>query len=414
MVNGIRIAGISGIFRDYNFEKGHFEFPPYDFGSMRSVYGIRSLEVFRLSQLTNKIDIMLSHDWPGKIWEYGNKEQLLRFKPYFREDMENGKMGSGPCFDLLTTLKPTNWYSAHMHCRFDASVPHEDNTFTKFVALDKCLPNRKFFDFLTIGEEEADPTSTTVKTFPVIEYDLEWLTVLYLTNKLLNVSKSYTKLPLQPSPDDPQDQLQRFEFTPSKEEMDSVLKKFNGDLKIPYNFVQTVPAYDPQRDGKNFRNLNERISVELNPQTTAFCAKLGIDDPLYLAAKFEKIDLTTSSVDFSKAQNGNEGKSEQVVAPIVERAPLASFLPKPKFGNDEEIDLDDLDNDETNIETHTENPSLNEQDLPEDLSIKAEAHPQIQLPTSSECDQSEIPENITEAYEPPSRKFKRRNQENYS
>ena len=62
-VNGVRIGGISGIFRDYNFEKGHFEFAPYDSGTARSVYAIRSLEVFRLSQLTGGMDVMLSHDW---------------------------------------------------------------------------------------------------------------------------------------------------------------------------------------------------------------------------------------------------------------------------------------------------------------------------------------------------------------
>jgi lariat debranching enzyme len=207
-VNGIRIGGISGIFRDYHFEKGHFEFPPYDQGSVRSAYAIRSIEVFRLSQLTGSMDVMLSHDWPEQIWEYGNKEQLLRFKPYFREDMESGKMGSGPCWDLLTTLKPRHWYAAHMHCRFDANVQHDNNESTKFVALDKCLPNRKFLDFLNIGEEEEEGQTSEWKE-PIIQYDLEWLTVLYLTNNLLNVNKNYTKLPLQPGPDDPQDNLQR-------------------------------------------------------------------------------------------------------------------------------------------------------------------------------------------------------------
>lgn len=62
-VNGVRIGGISGIFRDYHFEKGHFEFPPYDSGTARSAYAIRSLEVFRLSQLSGGMDVMLSHDW---------------------------------------------------------------------------------------------------------------------------------------------------------------------------------------------------------------------------------------------------------------------------------------------------------------------------------------------------------------
>lgn len=407
MVNGVRIGGISGIFRPQNFEKGHFEFPPYDYGSTRSVYSIRSLEVFRLSQLAKPIDIMLSHDWPDQIWEYGNKEQLLRFKPYFREDMENGKMGSGPCWDLLTTLKPKNWYSAHLHCRFDANVQHDNNESTRFVALDKCLPNRKFLDFLTIGDDDEKSESTDVKSQPVIEYDLEWLTVLLLTNNLLNVSTSNTKLPLQPGPNDPQDNVQRFEFTPTKDEMDAVLKKFNGDLTIPKNFKQTAQAYDPQRDGKNFKFLNERVIIELNPQTTEFCAKLGIDDPLFIAAKFSKIDLNTSAVDLSR--NGSSAASSSEVnlfVPVISRAPLASSLPPPMFSNVDEINLNDLEEEDAPAtvevpETIIE-PEIDQQDEPQDLSMKSETIKQLE--TTAEATISS----------PPKKKFKRRNEDIYT
>lgn len=422
-VNGVRIGGISGIFRDYHFEKGHFEFPPYDQSSCRSAYAIRSLEVFRLSQLTNSIDVMLSHDWPDQIWEYGNKEQLLRFKPYFREDMENGKMGSGPCYDLLMALKPCHWYAAHMHCRFDAMVNHSEVESTKFVALDKCLPNRKFLDFLSIGDDEEDEEEATApKNMPDIQYDLEWLTVLHLTNNLLNVNRNYTKLPLQPGPDDPQDNVQRFEFTPSKEELEAVLKKFNGDLTIPKNFTQTVPAYDPQRDGKNFRNLNERIVVELNPQTTEFCAKLGIDDPLFLATKFSKIDLQTSTVDLARKPS-DQTTSAVKVEPMIPRAPLASFLPQPKFGNDEEIDLDELDEDDGGKkdeggeakdgvgEAKSEDEDTNIKESKESKDLKEPTKVSIPQTETSEGDKLSDEAQIAPT---PSKKFKRRNQEIYA
>lgn len=336
---------------------------------------------------------MLSHDWPDQIWEYGNKEQLLRFKPYFREDMENGRMGSGPCWDLLTTLRPRYWYSAHMHCRFDASVQHDENEFTKFVALDKCLPNRKFLDFLTIGE---DDDSSVERQMPEIEYDLEWLTVLHLTNNLLNVSRNFTKLPLQPGPDDPQDNVQRFEFTPSQQEKDLVLQKFNGNLKIPKNFIQTAPAYDPQRDGKFFKNLNEQINVELNPQSTEFCTKLGVDDPLFLAAKFAKVNLSTSTLNFSQTK-----ESAIQVAPEVPRAPLASFLPQPKFSNTDEIDLDELASNEEVNEDQTEK-------IPQEETIKETIKDATEpVPVVSQ------PQDESDAAAP-AKKFKRRNQEIYA
>ena len=101
-IGGIRIAGISGIYKGHDYLKGHFEIPPYDQGTMRSAYHIRNLEVFRLKQvyriifflntiklkhllqMKDDIDIFISHDWPRGIYNYGNTDELLRWKPFFR------------------------------------------------------------------------------------------------------------------------------------------------------------------------------------------------------------------------------------------------------------------------------------------------------------------------------------------
>jgi lariat debranching enzyme len=376
---------------------------------MRSAYAIRSLEVFRLSQLSGPIDIMLSHDWPEQIWEYGNKEQLLRFKPYFREDMESGKLGSGPCLDLLMTLKPRNWYAAHMHCRFDARVNHSETEFTRFVALDKCLPQRKCLDFINIGEEPEGETpeekqeeeQRKERKTPILRYDLEWLTILHLTNNLLNVNKNYTKLPLQPGPDEPQDNVQRFEFTPSQAEMDAVLKKFNNDLTIPQNFIQTAPVYEPQRDGRNFRNLSSiPVVLELNPQTTQICEKLGIDDPLFLTAKFSKIDLSTSTTNFS-TQPPMQQEEVKVHNPRI-IAPLSSFLPQPKFSNDEEINLDDLEDDVKEVDV-----------IKDEGDAEAQQKQQNEIQIESVKEQRPNTESVDVDLNP-LKKFKRRNQEIYA
>ena len=42
---GVRIGGLSGIFKEPHYGLGHFERPPYHAGSMRSAYHIRELEV---------------------------------------------------------------------------------------------------------------------------------------------------------------------------------------------------------------------------------------------------------------------------------------------------------------------------------------------------------------------------------
>lgn len=78
------ITGISGIFKGHDYTHGVWESVPYNPQSLRSVYHIRSLDVFRLNQLKDKVHIMLSHDWPCGITDYGDKETLISKKPFFR------------------------------------------------------------------------------------------------------------------------------------------------------------------------------------------------------------------------------------------------------------------------------------------------------------------------------------------
>ncbi|TFK45893.1 hypothetical protein OE88DRAFT_1648923 [Heliocybe sulcata] len=123
-VNGVRIAGASGIFKGHDFRQGHHEHLPYDKGSLRSAYHIREFNVRRLSLLSSPT-VFLSHDWPASITRHGNQAELLRRKPFFKDDVFSGKLGSPPMMGLLRTLKPAWWFSAHLHCRFEASVVHE-------------------------------------------------------------------------------------------------------------------------------------------------------------------------------------------------------------------------------------------------------------------------------------------------
>ncbi|PPR85124.1 hypothetical protein GOBAR_AA35571 [Gossypium barbadense] len=59
--------------------------------------------------------------------------------------IQQGTLGSKPAAQLLEKLRPSYWFSAHLHYKFTALVEHEEGgRVTKFLALDKCLPWRKF------------------------------------------------------------------------------------------------------------------------------------------------------------------------------------------------------------------------------------------------------------------------------
>ena len=45
---GLRIGGLSGIFKPHHYRCGHFEAPPYSDSTVRSAYHVRELEVYRL------------------------------------------------------------------------------------------------------------------------------------------------------------------------------------------------------------------------------------------------------------------------------------------------------------------------------------------------------------------------------
>ncbi|KAH1075505.1 hypothetical protein J1N35_027833 [Gossypium stocksii] len=141
----IRIGGLSGIYNARNYCLAHHEKPLYNDNTIRSVYHVREYDVHKLMPLEEPIDVLLSIDWPLGITNYGNWQQLVRYKKHFKDEIQQGTLGSKPAAQLLEKLKPSYWFSAHLHCKFTALVEHEEGgRVTKFLALYKCLPGRKF------------------------------------------------------------------------------------------------------------------------------------------------------------------------------------------------------------------------------------------------------------------------------
>jgi len=269
-VNGVRIGGLSGIYKGFDYLHGHFEKAPYDDNSIRSAYHIRNVDVFRLKQLAGVTpDIMLSHDWPRSVYNHGNVEKLLRFKKHFREEVEQDRLGSPPAKDIMDTLQPEFWFSAHLHVKFAAIVPHnETQKSTKFLALDKCLPRRQFLQVVSAGRPVTNDEV-------ILRYCPVWLAVLKSTSHLLSVERKprYT-----PGPGS----SERWDFRPTEEELREVEQIFNNDFDIPYNFEQTALSYKSTGDNRiNMRGV-PKPQATTNSQTTAFCSKLGILDPMAL------------------------------------------------------------------------------------------------------------------------------------
>lgn len=212
---GLRIAGISGIFDKKDFFRGHYESIPYNPKTLRTVYHYRQQEIFRLQQLVTKIDIMMSHDWPTDVHEFGNASKLFEQKPHFRDQCRDNKLGSPPLFELMKLLRPHYWFSAHLHCKFAAVIPHEDGTQTKFLGLDKCLPGREFLQILEMEEKETDSNK--------LQYDLEWLTILYATKHLTYVGRCSSYMPTK------EDAHCRWDFRPTPDEIDGIRLKFGNN-----------------------------------------------------------------------------------------------------------------------------------------------------------------------------------------
>eukprot|EP01039_Chlorochromonas_danica_P002312 gene2312-2533_t len=162
---GLRIAGLSGIFDKHHYHQGHYEHPPYNPNSLRSVYHYRRAEIERFLKWPSNnypVDIFLSHDWPSKIVYHGDVDSLQRIKPYFREEIARGELGSSALDEILQSVRPKCWFAAHLHVKYPAVFVHppregereevRSSDVTRFLALDKVLPRRSFLHFLSIPE----------------------------------------------------------------------------------------------------------------------------------------------------------------------------------------------------------------------------------------------------------------------
>eukprot|EP00727_Mastigamoeba_balamuthi_P011167 m51a1_g6673 putative lariat debranching enzyme (484) ;mRNA; f:207649-209100 len=320
---GLRIAGVSGIFKPYDYARGYDEQGPgLTDESARSAYHTREFETFRLAQLRGSgrlLDVLVSHEWPRGIVEHGDAERLFRAKSDFRA--ERRTLGSPALSVLLEALQPAHWFAAHLHVKFPAVVRHAGTgRLTKFLALDKVLPGRDFMQVLDIEPASAEPLQTAA-----IAYDPEWLCIAHAAHALYPAVRSYPRL--LPRPEMGAAALPPASMAPSAErvkavELAALASDGSSALVAPPASEEELRAGWARRD--MFLRLLERLVGEPLPSQQAYSA-VPVPAPAAQAKtpNPEEIDLCDGAPD---------ANPEEIDLDETEQAPASG-------PNPEEIDL---------------------------------------------------------------------------
>ncbi|MCJ1398454.1 hypothetical protein MMC11_001654 [Xylographa trunciseda] len=415
----LRIAGLSGIWKGYNYNKVHHERLPYNQDDVKSVYHVREFDVRKLLQVRTQVDIGISHDWPRGIEWMGNWKALFAKKDLFEADARAGTLGSSAAKYVMDRLRPPHWFAAHLHCKFSALVNHklvnhhdlsstepavqqtaslagestananqpslekallagqlssvqlnsdeidldmdlddevqlsdkprtallqgqyqqatslqddgptvrEDlraqlpasfsrpvqalpiatvpapegitNTTTKFLALDKCLPHRKFLQILEI--EPADGAISPEFSKPyALAYDKEWLAITRVSAADLVVGNA--SLPIPPNRGE-----EYYRLLIEKEEhwVEENLPR-QGGMAVPLNFEVTAPVYDANVGV----GTKEQPKEYTNPQTVQFCNMLGIPNPFHLSEEEREARILAGPTAEASRMGGGRGRRQ--------------------------------------------------------------------------------------------------------
>ena len=277
-VGGLTICGSSGIFKYGDHQKGYPERPPYSPDTQRSIYHVREFEVAKLAAWSDAVstrpDIMLTHDWPRGVYEHGDKDGLIRYKRQFEEEVNTGTLGSPAAETLMNTLKPAYHFSGHLHVKFSALVrwgTQETSPATKFLALDKCLPGRRFLQILQIeGTDGRDNTPLTNAGDLRIYRDIDWLTVLKTSHEIFPVGEAYCKMT--------EERIQHIksQHTATRAALDAQARESDAVLMKDGKVVGIeAQSWDQQW------STRERDFVETDhPQTAQLCEWLGISNKI--------------------------------------------------------------------------------------------------------------------------------------
>ncbi|GJD01562.1 lariat debranching enzyme [Colletotrichum higginsianum] len=310
----LRIAGMSGIWKGFDYRKAHHERLPMGPDEIKSFYHVREVDVRKLLLLREQVDVGISHDWPRAIERWGEEKALWRMKPDFERESKDGTLGNVAAEYVCDRLRPPYWFSAHLHCKFAALKIYKDEsaaaTTTKdeaapaqtaaaasvpparepvvaldnpdeidldgdeevnFLALDKCLPRRHFLQLLEVRPHNVPPASQPSPTRPFrLQYDPEWLAITRVFHSSLTIGDPSA----QPSPDLGEEHYAPLIDAERRWVEENVVAHKDGGLDVPLNFAVTAP---PHAEGEP-ESVPHQPFEYTSPQTAAFCAMLGLEN----------------------------------------------------------------------------------------------------------------------------------------
>lgn len=191
---GLRIAGISGIYKNFDYFKGHFETDLIK--NIKSIYHVREFEIAKMSHLTGEIDFLMTHDWPTGVVDKKDFNKILKIKKFWKQELMTDTLGSPASAFLMKLLKPKYLLSGHMHYTYFNTIYHNDNkrSNTKFIALDKAgtKKDRCYLHIMDYDVGEGD--TTNVKNDDDIYFDEEWMAITKAFNPFIPLRESYVNL----------------------------------------------------------------------------------------------------------------------------------------------------------------------------------------------------------------------------
>ena len=313
----LRIAGLSGIYKSSDYRKPHHERLPYDRNDIRSVYHVRECDISKLLQVRSPVDIGISHDWPRRVEWFGDYKKLFADRPGFFKSTKVDGLGSAPAEQVMNHLRPHYWFSGHMHIKYAAVVQHKGNTAgddlrdlaipddvraqlpksmfradfkgkktavkssppditntsTQFLALDKPGPDRDFLELLEVNScSKAGDTSEKpyMQKTPdgrfTLHYDEEWLSIIRSSGDGLVDEEKSLDIALGKS------KAAGASIASQNLRWIQTNITAKGLLKIPENFEQYAPVYDPNDVAK----ADEQPCEYPNSQTEELCKMLQI------------------------------------------------------------------------------------------------------------------------------------------